>query len=398
MAEITDTGITSTSLSEYKTELDLAFSNVLGADLDLDSQTPEGQIIGVTALTMSITDDAIVQMFQQLNIYNAAGNQLAAFGASFDISRTAATNSTVTATVTGIATTIIPVGSRAKTTNGDIFQSTGNITIASDGVGSGQFDSIDTGAIAIDAGTLTQIVDVVAGWETVNNSTDGTVGTTEETDLNYRNAYFAKLAKNAVGTVEAINSNVRSLTGVDDSKVFENDTGSSVVKQNVTLLEHSIAVIVNGGDSDEIGEAIYYSKTDGGNTAGEDTSLQTAVTVPTNDGATSTIIYYYPVEFITVTIDLIIEQYIVVADVIDQIKTAIINYFNGTLTATSSPIGIAESSYLSRLYTPINSVAGFDVVSLTQEIEGSGNPQSIITPNLNQQLIVTDDSISVTIQ
>ncbi len=397
MAIINDTGIASTQLTTYKTLLENSFKAALGADLDVDAQTPQGQLIGIIALALSNMDDAVVSLFQQLDIYNASGNQLDSYGALFEIARTLASSSTVIAEVTGVPAATIPVGSRAKTTNGDIFESTGVINLDGSGDGSGEFQSIETGQIQIDANTLTQIIDVIAGWETISNSTAGTVGELKQTDIEYRSDYFSELNKNAVATIDAIQSNVAAVDKVDSVVVHDNDTSSNVTIQNVTLLPHSIAVIVEGGVAQEIGQAISDSKTVGANTAGNNLGLQIAVVVDTNGGLIAKTVYYYPVVFVTVDIKMSISQYAAEPDTVDQIKTAIIAYFEGTYSADIPAINISDSSYLSRLYTPINSIGGFDVVSLTQEIQGSGTPQSVITPDLNKRLIVSNSSISVSI-
>ncbi|MEE9451366.1 MAG: baseplate J/gp47 family protein [Gammaproteobacteria bacterium] len=397
MAVITDTGITSTSLNEYKTQYETAFKNALGDDLDLDPQTPQGQMIGILALNSSVIDDALVLAFQQLNILDAAGNQLDAYGAQFDIERSSATRSKTIVTVTGVATTIIPQGSQAKTTNGDLFSATGNITIGGGGSGTGEFEAVDTGAIAIDANTLTQIVDVVSGWETIDNPSDGTLGEDRETDSEFRIDYFNKLQKNALSTTDAIRSNILSLDSVIDARVFENDTNNLVVKQDVGLLPHSIAVVVEGGIPQLIGQTIADTKTLGADTEGDDTNIQTEVTALTNEGLTSIQIFFYPVEFVLTNISVEVQEFTEVPDLVNRIKTAIIDYFNGTFSSSIPPIGISDTSFLSRLYTPINSIEGFDVVFLTQEIAGSGTPESAIIPSLNQRLIVALDSIFITL-
>ena len=408
MATIDDTGIKSTSLSEYQTDLEQAFQNVFGQDIDLDSQTPQGQLIGIFALDLSQLDDSTVQLFNALNIFNAAGSQLDAYGNQFNIFRNPATPSTVTAQLTGSPTTLIPSGSRARTTNGDIFFSTENVTLDVSGLGSGVFQSQDVGAIAIDANTLTQIVDTdIVGWDTVDNAGAGTVGQLQQTDTEFRSFYYQTLSRNAVSTLDAIRSRVAALENVLEVKVFENDTAQNVILQNVELLPHSIAVVVKGGVAQDIGQAIFDTKTVGADTQGADLALQTAVVVPTNDGASTITIYYYPVDPVTVQIDLTIQLYQNSPDVINTIKSRIIEYFEGTFTGginedgsvqfDTSGIDIAEPSYLSRLYTPINSVTGFEVLNLEQQIQGSGTPMSVITPNLNQQLVVDVDSIDVTI-
>ena len=404
MATLTNTGIVGTSLNAYKSAYGIAYKQALGDDLDTSPQTPQGQLIGIDALNSSQIDDSIVMTFNSLNIFNAAGNLLDAYANLFGIARIPATPSTVTASLTGVPTTAIPAGSRASTTNGDLFEAASEIVLDVGGVGSGIFRSVEVAPIQIDANTLTQIVDVVTGWETIDNPTAGVVGKPRETDLQLRTSYYNKLGQNALSTIDAIQSKVAASPQVVKAIVFENDTDANKTIQNVTLLPHSIAVVVNGGVAADIGKAIAV-KTVGANTKGQNPLLQTAVDVPQNGGLTTITLYYYPVEFVTLDINVTIQVYEQTTNVIATIKKRIIEYFDGTFKGCTdtdgsvqfdtSGITIAEPSYQSRLYTPVNSVTGFEVLTLTQEIQGSGTPQAVITPNLNQQLIVTEQSITV---
>ena len=398
MATITAEGIFSTTLEEYKTSYEDAFKLSIAGDLDVSAQTPAGQIIGILSLASVVTDNQIVNQYQQLNIFLAFGVQLDAFGATLDSPRPQATKTVIIAELTGVPGTIIPADSQAKNVDNDIFLLESDATLDGSGFAAANFIAQETGPIPIDAGTLTQIVTVVPGWETISNSGQGNVGQDAETDLVYRQQYFNTLGKNALGTVEAIQSALFGVEDVETAKVFENVTAQNLTIQNVTLLPHSIACIVQGADTNNtqaIGEAIIR-KTVGAGTLGDNPSLQTAVVVETNSGTGTTTVYFYPVEFITVTINIEINLYDNTPDVIDQIKTNIINYFNGTFSADIAPIDIADASYRSRLYKPVLAVQGFDVTLLEQSISPSP-PEEVITPNLNERLIVTTDSISVAV-
>jgi uncharacterized phage protein gp47/JayE len=399
MAIITNEGIFSTTLTEFKNSLETAFQLSIAGDLDIGSQTPAGQIIGILSLAFVVVDNQTVLEFQQLNIYAATGQQLDAFGATFEISRESETKSIIIATLTGVSGTIIPADSQAKNTDNKIFLLENDATLDLSGQAVANFIAEESGPIPIDAGTLTQIVTVIPGWETLSNSGQGEVGQDKESDLNYRNRYFQTLGKNALSTIEAIRSAILDIDDVVSAQVFDNDTAQNKIIQNVELLPHSIACVVEGSDTEntpEIGAEIERTKTVGAATAGANTGIQTAVDVPTNGGLGTTIVYFYPVEFITVTIAVEIDLYDNTPDVTAQITTNLINYFNGTFSPDIPEIGIADASYRSRLYKPVLAVQGFDVTLLEQSLSPNP-PEEIITPDLNQRLIVTEDSITVTI-
>jgi len=397
MPTITDTGITGISLLEYKEELENAFQVAFGSSIDLDPQTPQGQIIGILSLLLSQTDDVIVQDFQTLNIFNAAGSQLDGYGAAFNIERLSATSTLVNVIITGVPSTIIPEGAQAKTVNGDVFENLNDATLDGAGSAAAVFKSVEAGPIPANENSLTEIVTIIAGWETINNLTAGILGVDAQDDNTYRRRYFNTLNKNALATVAAIQARLNDLSDVIAAKVFENDTSENKTIQNVTLLPHSIAAVVNGGVAQDIGQSIYDSKTVGAGTEGANTSLQTAVVVDSVDGLETPVIYYYPLELIVVSIILTISVYDDIPEIPTAIRNAILNYFDGSFSSEIEPISIGDILYQSRLFTPINSVQGFDVVTLIQEIQGSGTPQTIIIPDLNQQLVTTSTDISISI-
>ncbi len=63
----------------------------------------------------------------------------------------------------------------------------------------------------------------------------------------------------AIGYLESIYSNIANLDNVSAVRVYENDTG----ERRDSIPAHSIWVIVDGGDDDEIADVLYRSKTAG---------------------------------------------------------------------------------------------------------------------------------------
>ena len=398
MPIITDSGVESVSLTEYKDLLEIAFKGAFGDDLDLDPQTPQGEIIGILALDFSQLDDAQVVALQQLNIYNAGGNQLDGYGSTYNIPRELSDYSTVVAQVTGASGTIIPTGSQARTIAGDLFQLLDPITI-SGGFGEGKFQAVELGAVSIESNTLTTIISVVIGWDTIDNTADGTVGDTKEIDIDYRNNIFNRLYINSNGSVNSVRSALFSVNGVEDTRVFENVTNAIDTIQGIDLNPHSIACIIESTDAteDDIANAIYDNKSMGCDTEAVDNVPQTAVTITTIDGQPQ-IIYYFPVEFVLIDIVVSIEEYDTQPTTTTDITNAILSYFAGTFSPSIPPIRIADTLYSSRLYQPILSVTGFDITALTININGNSvtNPEKI-TPELNQKLVTATANITVNI-
>lgn len=121
--------------------------NVFGQDLDTTPETVEGRFIQCLTDYRTNTLAINAQNANQINLRYATGRFLDAIGAFFGLDRIAATSSRILATVTGVENTVIPAGSQAKTTNGDIFYAENDITIGLTGSATGYFLSLEKGQI-----------------------------------------------------------------------------------------------------------------------------------------------------------------------------------------------------------------------------------------------------------
>ena len=85
-------------------------------------------------------------------------------------------------------------------------------------------EALTTGPTQANAGTLTVIVNPVAGLDSVINVTDASVGQDVETDNELRLRRSQTLQVSGASTPEAIRSRLLDLPGVVDAFVFENQT------------------------------------------------------------------------------------------------------------------------------------------------------------------------------
>ena len=176
MAEFSAAGITPTDLTGYTERLEAAMQAALGNDLNLDPETPQGQIIGVLALILAESDELAVYVAAGQNLRQAIGRQLQDYGVLFNLPFISGERSTVTATLSGSAGTIVPAGSRARTAVGAIFATDTRATIGAGGTVDVLFRSVENGPIVASAGELIQIVDVVSGWIGGNECRGGRAG------------------------------------------------------------------------------------------------------------------------------------------------------------------------------------------------------------------------------
>ena len=188
------------------------------------------------------------------------------------------------------------------------------------------------------------------GWDSVNNPVAATPGEDRETDeqlrLRFRNGKFDR----ATNTLDAIYSALINLDNVSEVTIYENDT--SVVDGN-GVPAHSFLPIVSGGLSTDIANAIWNNKPIGILSYGN-----TTVSISDVQGFPHDISFSRPDPVVVyISMD-------ITTDVNfppngnDAIKSALIEYFQANF-------GTGDDVIYSRLYTPINSIVGHEVVSLT---------------------------------
>lgn len=395
MATIDDTGIIPTTLAEYKLSLENIFKAAFGADFNVDPETPQGQLIGNVALSLSQSDDAHVLSAQSLDIFRASNSQLEGLCSLLSVDKRGASNTTVTADFTGVPATLISAGSRAKSDDGDIYILNEDTILSGGGIASATMTASETGRLSVEIGELTQIIDVVPGWETVNNTVAGSVGLDAEIDIDYRKKYFSQLFKNAVSVLDSIVAEVRGVENVIEVFGAENDTDAPVVIDGVSVAAHSIAIVVDGGTEEEVKDAIRLKKTGGTGTIGTTTVL---------DPPHQAIKFYYVTKIeIEVDVNITVDANYP-GNGTELIKQRVFDYVAGTLELSADSsyfetggMTISEDLNKFRLYTPINSVPGHVVNSLSMNVKLAA-PADPITADLNEKIVIDSlDDISITI-
>lgn len=269
MARVTPQGIEPTSLQGYIDRLGEAFRSALGPDLDLAPETPQGQLIGVLALTFAEMDEALVAISNGFSLDHALGFHLDSLGSLLGITRFPATHSTVGVTLTGQAGTTIPAGSRARTAVGDLFALTADAVIPQAGSVAATMQAVEEGPAPAAAGELTEIVDLVAGWESVTNPSPASLGRSRESDGAYRARFRRHTTRNARSSTEAILAAVLDVAGVSRGLIRENTTAMATTVQGKGIGAHSVYVVAQGGVGAEIARAIANAKSVGAGTSGD---------------------------------------------------------------------------------------------------------------------------------
>lgn len=403
MAVVTPAGIEGTKLSEYKSDMEEIFRTAFGDDLVMDADTPQGTAAGLIALRLAEIDEKVVGQSNSLSILDASGQQVDGLTAILAIARSGDEPSLVDVTMTGVPGTVVPAGSLARSTAGNLFVLRADATMGADGLAAGMMESVEGGPVACSAGTITGIVSGLTGWETLDNPEDGELGRLKESDYVFRKQYFRKLFKNAVSARESVLAEVLDQQNVLEAVCEENDTGAAKAVKGVELPPNSIVVVALGGADSDIAQAIQRKKTGGTATSGD-----TAVTVPSTraDGrkGPDIVIRFYRAIKIAMEIDLDIDPgSSFPSNGVSLLKERIMAYFAGMLDLQTAQddfemdgLLIGDAVAKSRLYTPINSVPGHVVNWINLRRKGDENVEVAAMSLLEKAVILSSDDITIT--
>lgn len=325
-------------ISEYRAEF--------GQDLIVTPNTPQGLLI--SAETQARDGIAVnnATLANQINPNLAGGIFLDAICALTGIQRTVSTFSTVVGTLTGVGGTIVPSGSQAKeTVNQQIFQTVSTVTIPVGGSIEVTFQAVNPGPIAVSPGTLTQIVSVVLGWETVTNAAAATVGADTQSDDALRAYRKNTLAIQGQGLAQAILSGVYAVDNVKSATFRENVLTTTEVIDGVTMAPNSIYLCVDGGTDNDIATTLVAKKNGGCQyTNGAGVPVSVTYTVPFS-GQVMTIKFDRPTP-VPVKIRVTIKVADTLSDPQILVQNAILNYAAGLIPGeTGFTVGTSVSPF-----------------------------------------------------
>lgn len=350
MSGLTAAGFERKRLIDIKIEIETALKLAFGDNIDLTPQSGFGQFVGI--LSEAFSD----QWESQENVYNsqypstAQENQLSNVVMYNGIERQDATNSTVTATISGTAGTVIPVGSKASVAStGLIFETLSEVIIGGGGSIIANMQSIDAGLIEAASGTLTVIETPIFGWTSITNSLDAAIGRDEETDAELR--IRRELSTQALGQnlVDSLFGQLLNISGVEDAVVISN--GTDAVVDGIPA--HQFLSSVLGGDNNEIAQVIWNNTPQGILSFGV-----TTVVIIDDQGFSQDVKFTRPGDVnIYFKIDITIEVTEFPGTGSADIKAAVVAYGVANFK-------ISDDVIRTEFYTPINEIPGILTIDL----------------------------------
>jgi len=300
MANVLDAnGLTLESLSEIEANLAAAFQDIYGTDINLDQNSPDGQILAIFSQARADVQEVIQSVYNSFNPDRATGtildervtiNNITRIGGTFTIQPI---DITVDRTVTlqgldGNFNDTNATGFTVQDDAGNQFILVDTVTLTTGGPYSLNFRAKTLGKVETTVNTITTQTTITLGVVSVNNPSGSLqIGENEETDAQLRFRRQRSVALASSGYLNGLLGTVLNIDGVTDGKLYENVNDTTDANG---IPAHGIWLIVEGGANTDIGNAIYSKKSYGANMKG-------AVEVPitTASGATFTAKFDRPV-------------------------------------------------------------------------------------------------------
>jgi hypothetical protein len=277
------TGLTITTQTEQVTNFTTGMQSIYGADINLSSNTPDGQMMMI--FIQAVLD--LAALLQQINNMfdpdNAVGVILDQRVAINGIQRQAGTFTVTNVTITvsqalnlyGLDQSVQPVYTVADNA-GNQWQLQTTQHLSAPGTYVFSFQAATVGAVLTTINTISVPVTIVLGVTTINNPTTyTTLGINEEADpvLKVRRQKSVSLASQ--GYLAALRAALQNINGVTSAFVNEN---TSATTNSDGVPGHSIWVIVAGtASAAAIANAIYTKRNAGCGMFGQTSAIITQV-------------------------------------------------------------------------------------------------------------------------
>lgn len=269
-----ENGLTVKTVDEIRTDLEDGFKAAYGDDINVEQNSPDGQMIGVMAQTAADILELLVQVYQSMSIEAAFGKTLDQRVALNGLLRKGGnyTQTPIVITVdralslTGLASVWDAPTAATYTlrdTDGKLWYLIGDQASVGAGTINATLRSAEVGAVDVLPNTITSQETPILGVTAVNNPTiTGTqTGTAEESDGDLRVRHGRMFYLASIGPAEAVQAAVLAVPEVIDCLVLENHTAAPVDG----VPAYGIWVIVNQGAAtdEDVGTSIYRKKSPG---------------------------------------------------------------------------------------------------------------------------------------
>lgn len=268
---LTADGLTINTLQEEITLLNTGLQGIYGADINIDSNSPDGQLINIFAQAVEDQLELIQQVYNSFDPDRAVGRPLDERCAINNVARAGGTFTTIAITIVVDRTVTLQgldadfnningVGYTVQDNAGTKFILIDTVTLTA-GTYSKNFRAQQVGLVETTVDTITIPVTIVPGVISVNNpSAPLEVGQNQETDSQLRVRRQRSVSINSAGYLNGLIGACLALNGVTEVRAYENTT-------NITdadgIPAHGIWLIMEGGANTAIANVLLNKKSMG---------------------------------------------------------------------------------------------------------------------------------------
>ena len=372
---------------EYITD---QYKTIFGEEVYLGEETPDYQIVSIFSKCLSDYSALAVDAYNARDPRYASGDALDSAVEQHGIVRKRSTASTATLKLGGEEGTVIPAGSQAIDSSGNLWTIQDDVELPSSG--SDEVESIceTLGAVVAPVGAINGIYTPVPGWYSVTNEEVGKTGNDTETDAELRERFFATYSDKNNGVFDSILSGLKEVEDVTFVGLVQNDTDTDHTGTG-GLPPHSFCAIVDGGETQGIAEKVFALKPPGVATYGN----QPAVTVIDSYGNSNSILFSRPTNTavsITVTIKALPGYD---ADRVNSI-------IKSALESDVNSLGIGKSWSVTTGYRDVyaafvNVDIPFTVTNISAQVSGGSATTDTISCAYDEKLYTDDTHITITV-
>lgn len=387
--QIDETGFVKATLYNYLEYMtaDIQENGTFGSNFTIKKEGVVDAILSSVSKVCLSIEDKIAFALKQINPYTAEGEWQDRLYALVGLSRERAKYTVVTRTISANANTTIGINELVfRTVQGDQFYLNTAVTTDSEGKVVGSFTAYESGAIDCEGDltvTSSPINANVIGVYSESGSTT-TIGRDYESDSEFRAKW---IATNSVMATSRTEGGLRTallplVENPKDLKIRQNRGTQTYLD----LALHTINVVLKSAESDNtIAKRILEYYPDGVGIAGT-----TTVTLQDSEGTNVDIKFTRASNIdISFKVEVVLNNGYSLADVINKIKSAIVDNFNYFL---------GERIIANDFYAYINAIEGIDYVTLLKVSLGGSNPTWLETLPLDydEYGTVISDHITVT--
>lgn len=379
-------GIFIQSLSEIIDDLTTSLQLIYGESINIDQNTPDGQLIGIIAKIDTDIQEQLVALYNSFDPDAAVGQALHKIIKLSGLTRNPATRSTVVLSMVLSKQVIFPSDFTVKDTVGQEWVIALS-QILEAGTHSVDFYAKEWGSISSSSGTITEEVTILDGVTSFSNPLASTIGADEEDDVSLRLRRRRSVEKPSFSTIGGLIARLLDINGVIDAKVYENRT--SVYDSALGINPHTIWCIVDGGLNADIAEAIAKEKTAG---VGEKGTVTAEYTETFSRADLSTFTYIHGVVF---------DRPNIVSPHIRLTVTAISGVVDAVLIKQSleaKTYRIAEDITVTALYANVYQ-AGTNFIASVLEVSYDGITwvSNTLNAGYDDKFVITQANITVTV-